>query len=245
MKTALTTGFAASLSALVFSACVSAQTPPAYPPAAEEALHIVRHRSAHFMIYTNYLPAGQWTQFHSHRNDLLALIAADTTASAQTPDAPIKAQRAPAGTAVFFPYADAPAPYVHRVGVEASDSAPFINVGLEFFDPPTTQCAPGKWASDADATLTRNRRGVAYRLSVAAGATLSLPSLGRALLLVPLLAPSERALLRLDGETAHMSAGEFRFYDDTQPDVSRQIARAQRLDNLGTSPVDLSLFVAC
>lgn len=221
-----------------FATGAAAQT-PAYPPAADEPLHIVRHRSAAFLIYTNHIAPGMWTQFHSHRNDLLAMIAADTRAASQKPDAPIDVQRAPAGAAVFFPYADAATAFVHRVGVEGD--APFVNVGLEFLEAPAGQCAQhAPWQSVEAAPVARNRRGFAYRLSLPAGHAAALPAQGRGLLIVPLPASGEVADLALDGARWQAAAGDFRFFDATQ-----NATRAQRLHNAGATAQAVTLFVVC
>ena len=50
-------------------------------PVTKEPLHVVQHRGAHFLIYTNWIEPGVWTLYHQHRNDLLAVIAADTKAA--------------------------------------------------------------------------------------------------------------------------------------------------------------------
>jgi hypothetical protein len=85
-------------------------------PVTEEPLHIVRYRSERFTIYTNRIKPGVRTLYHTHQNDLLAVIVLDTTVTSQAAgDAP-RTQTATAGSVAFFPYADSPTPYAHRVG---------------------------------------------------------------------------------------------------------------------------------
>ena len=41
----------------------------------EEPLRVVRYRSDPFIVYTNWVEPGQWTLYHAHDKDLLAVIA--------------------------------------------------------------------------------------------------------------------------------------------------------------------------
>jgi hypothetical protein len=52
-------------------------------PVIAEPLHVVRHSSGHFLIYSNRIEPGVWTLHHEHDNDQLAVIDADTTAASQ------------------------------------------------------------------------------------------------------------------------------------------------------------------
>lgn len=201
-------------------------------PVIDEPLHIVRHSGEHFLIYTNWIEPGVWTQYHGHRNDLLAVIAADATVASQTLNKEPRKQTVPAGTVVFFPYTDSPAPYVHRVGVHSND--PFINIGLEFQDPISATCSSNfpVWNEPRAQALAPNRRGQAYRLTLPAASDVIMPEMGRGLLLVPL----GRATLQLDEALWNTTAGDFRFYNRDRP---------QRLRNTGTTSATLVVFNAC
>lgn len=201
-------------------------------PVIEEPLHVVRHRGEHFQIYTNWIEPGVWTLYHAHHNDLLAVIAADVTAASQAPGSEPREQAAPAGTVLFFPYADSRVPYVHRVGVRGD--GPFVNIGLEFRDPPTAACAKRspRWGEGRAEALVPNRRGQAYRLRLSPDDEIELPGAGRGLLLVPL----GDATLNLGHEMWKATAGDFRFYEGAWPG---------RLRNHGDTAATLVLFDAC
>ena len=177
-------------------------------PVTAEPLHEVQHRGQHFLIYTNWIEPGVWALYHQHRNDLMAVIAADTRAASQEPAAAPREQEGPAGSVIFFPYADSPRAYVHRVG--ATGDTPFVNVGLEFLDAPDAACDTTAltWSETSAQPLEPNRRGRPYRLELPADKRVTLPRSGRALLLVPLGA----AELELDRESWPAGVGDFRFY---------------------------------
>lgn len=201
-------------------------------PVTQEPLHVVVHRGEHFMVYTNWIEPGVWTLYHEHRNDLLAVIAADTAAASQLPGAEPQQQAAPAGTLVFFPYADSDVAFVHRVG--GRGSSPFINIGLEFQDSIAAACParrPG-WNEARAEVLAPNRRGQGYRLQLPVAATVALPQHGRGLLIVPLA----EASLEIDGEEWSAVIGDFRFYDRDLPGSIR---------NSGTAAVTVVFFDAC
>jgi hypothetical protein len=190
-------------------------------PVTEEPLHVVRHESQHFILYTNWIEPGSWTLYHEHRNDQMSVIAADVVGATQVPGEEPRQQGVPAGTALFFPYADSMSPYVHRVG--ARGTAPFVNFGLEFRDPPGVACTDDtpRW-HPAHAELRKTtRRGQAHRLTLPAGAVASLPQAGRALLLVPL----GSATLQLDDQAWHAELGGFQFYESKRPAELRNAGR--------------------
>jgi hypothetical protein len=199
-------------------------------PVTQEPLHVVQYRGEHFLIYTNWIEPEVWTLYHEHRNDLLAVIVADTVVASQSPHAVPREQAAPAGTVAFFPYADAP--FVHRVGTRGSTA--FINIGLEFRDPLATACAdkPPHWNAAPARALAANRRGQAYHLSLPAGAEVTLPPGGRGLLLAPL----DTASLQIDNGVWNAAIGDFRFYDRDRP---------TRLRNSGAAVATLVVFDAC
>lgn len=201
-------------------------------PVTAEPLHEVQHRGANFLIYTNRIEPGVWTLYHQHRNDLMAVIAADTRAASQEPGAAPREQEGPAGSVIFFPYADSAQAYVHRVG--ATGSAPFVNVGLEFLDSPDAACdeASLTWKERTAQPLEPNRRGRPYRLELPAHTGVDLPRAGRGLLLVPLGA----AELELDREAWPAGVGDFRFYGQQPPATLR---------NAGATSTGLVVFVAC
>ena len=199
-------------------------------PVTEEPLHVVRHRSDDFIVYTNWIGPGIWTLYHQHRHDLLAVIPAATTAASQQAGGDTREQTAPAGTVVFFPYADDEQPFVHRVG--ATGSAPFINVGLEFQGATAANCAVPAWDVAGSEALAPNRRGQGYRLRLDSGLEVALPTFGRGLLIVPL----DSATLAVDGAPWTAAPGDFRFYDGTL---------AQRLRNLDSAAANLVIFSAC
>lgn len=234
----------AALCLLVSPARAQAASGPGadVPPASKEPLHIVRHDVPPFLIYTNHLLPGVWTQFHHHRTDLLAVIAADVQTLAQPAGEAVSQRAVSAGTTMLFPYADAPAPYVHRVGVAGEQ--PFINVGLEFHEPPAGQCRDAQpWQAAAIESAQSNRRGTAYRVRLAAGARVDLPAPGagaRALLIVPLTQPAASPYtLRLDAQTWTPTLGEFRFF------TAGSSPWPTRLANPGERPQSLSIFIAC
>ena len=208
-------------------------------PASQEPLHIVHYDAEPFMIYTNDVMPGIWTRYHQHHSDLLAVIAGGTQVGGQVPGEEAKSQNVPSGTVAFFPYSDSAAPYVHRVGVTGEQ--PFVNVGLEFHGPLDSQCqANTTWQHPAIETVTSNRRGSAYHLLLASGASAALPELGRGLLLVPLAEPANNLLL--DSTQWQPAPGDFRFYTDfNQP----QQPRPATIKNNGSSNVRLVVFVAC
>jgi hypothetical protein len=201
-------------------------------PVTEEPLHVVRHESEHFILYTNWIEPGQWTLYHEHRNDQMSVIAGDVVAAAQVPGEAPRQQSVPAGTVLFFPYAESASPYVHRVG--AMDAAAFINFGLEFRDPPVVACTSDtpRWHSTQAELRKTTRRGQAYRLTLPAGAAVSLPEDGRALLLVPL----GSAVLQLDVQAWRAELGGFQFFEGSRP---------AELRNAGTSPATLMVVDAC
>jgi hypothetical protein len=201
-------------------------------PVTEEPLHIVKHSGKNFLIYTNWIEPGVSTLYHRHRNDLLAVIAADAEVTSQKWQSNSRQQTATAGTLVFFPYADEASPYVHRIA--AIGNGPFINVGLEFLDSTSMSCAnPGpKWDETLAQPLEANRRGQGYQLILPAAAEVSLPTQGRGLLLVPLAS----AQLQIDQVEWNPAKGDFRFYDAGRP---------ARLKNIGSSAVTLVIFDAC
>lgn len=210
-------------------------------PASQEPLHVVRYDAEPFMIYTNDVMPGIWTQYHQHHSDLLAVIAGGTQVGGQVPGEEAKSQNVPSGTVAFFPYSDSAAPYVHRVGVTGEQ--PFVNVGLEFHGPLGDQCQRiTPWQDPAIATVTSNRRGSAYHLLLASGASAALPEQGRGLLLVPLDEPKAEKNLLLDSTQWLPALGDFRFYSDfNQP----QQPRPATIKNNGSSNVRLVVFVAC
>lgn len=204
--------------------------------ATEEPRHIVRYRSPRFVIYTNNFAPGDWTLYHQHRNDLLAVIAGETVAISQKLGGEPGEQKVPAGTVAFFPYADMPDGYVHRVSV--GGNLPFINVGLEFQDivPSAERKASlPLWDSKAVTLIGENRRGRAYRVELGAGQLLALPESGSAMLLVAV----STAAIKLEGNNdgAHWAAvpGDFHFYEKTWP---------RRLNNVSVSTASAVLFQA-
>jgi hypothetical protein len=201
-------------------------------PVFEEPLHVVKHRGEHFVVYTNWLEPDVWTLYHEHRYDLLSVIAADVVALNQSPGARPREQFAPAGSMVFFPYADYPEPGIHRVGV--SGEGPFINVGIEFRDPISASCEADTetWQAAGVTATAVNRRGHGYRVSISAGAEVALPKTGRGLLLVP-LGDNE---LRVDGDPWTPKPGDFRFYD---------LRRPAGLGNGSNATAELIVFNAC
>jgi hypothetical protein len=210
----------------------AADSTPRIVPVTEEPLHVVKYRDDQFLIYTNWIEPGVWTLYHAHENDLMAVIVADTMAASQTLGESPREQAAPAGALVFFPYADDPAPFVHRVS--ASGNSTFINVGLEFLAPPSASCTAQleDWNVPASKPLPPNRRGQGYHLTLAPGATVAMPRGGRGLLLAP-LAP---ATLQLANEVWTASVGQFRLYTDDRP---------EQLQNAGGAEVTLVVFDAC
>ncbi len=201
-------------------------------PVLEEPLHVVRFSNDNFIVYTNWIETGQWTLYHAHDKDLLAVIAADARVTGQVFDKPAQDQEAPAGAAVFFPYADLPEAFVHRL--TSRGPGPFINVGLEFQTAPAADCpaALPMWQADGVLPHDMNRRGRPYGVELAPGRQLELPDGGSALLLVP-LGP---VALSLDGEAWTADVGEHRLYHETTP---------RTLKNTGMQAAQLTLFHAC
>ncbi len=224
----------AGLLALPLLAAAGAETVPSVP-VTEEPLHIIRHRGDHFIIYTNSIEPGVWTQYHEHRKDLLAILAANVTAASQIPGEEERIQEAPAGTVLFYPYANAAMPFIHRVGVLGD--GPFINIGLEFQDDDTGECsANAPWNNPVTEAVSANRRGQAYRLTLPPGVNVALPRDGRGLLLVP-LGPST---LVLDLDTWAAIPGDFQIYDGDTAGT-----RPAQLRNGGKETVSLIVFSAC
>ncbi len=203
-------------------------------PVLDEPLHVVKHRGENFLVYTNWIEPGVQTLYHEHRNDLLAVIAIDTTAESQAQGSQPREQSAPAGTLVFFPYAEEATPYVHRVGVGAHSDGPFINIGLEFQDSQKLDCSGevAEWTEPLAEASTANRRGQGYQLTLPPGTEIDLPEGGRGLLFVP-LGP---ASLTVDAEKWPVKVGDFRFDEKQLP---------QRLGNTGASAATLVVFEAC
>ena len=201
-------------------------------PVIEEPLHIVRYHSDRFLIYTNWIEPGTWTQYHEHRNDLLAVIVADTSAASQALYSEPRMQSANAGTLVLFPYSDESEPYVHRVG--ATGDTTFINVGLEFLQPLAASCHSNlsSWNEPHALSMDSTRRGRGYRLSLPAEAEVNLPQGGSALLLAPM---SDGNLL-LDRDSWSISVGGFRFFEENRPRL---------IKNRGPSEISLVVFQAC
>lgn len=210
-------------------------------PASQEPLHVVRYDAEPFMIYTNDVMPGIWTQYHRHHSDLLAVIAGGTQVGGQVPEEEAKSQNVPSGTVAFFPYADSATPYVHRVGVTGAQ--PFVNVGLEFHGPLDSQCQSSTaWQNPAIESVASNRRGNAYHLLLASGASAALPEQGRGLLLVPLDQPKAERDLLLDSTQWQPALGDFRFYTDFN---NAQQPRPATIKNNAKSSVRLVVFVAC
>ena len=206
--------------------------PDGVVPATEEPGHIVRYRSPRFVLYTNNFLPGHVTLYHSHRNDLLAVIAGDSIAVNQKPGGEPTEQKVPAGTVVLFPYADLPSPYVHRISV--AGELPFINIGVEFLDAiPSAemraQLMPLKL--DSVTMISDNRRGRGYSVALAAGQTLAIPSQGSAVLVVAV----DEGQLQLDDAAWTVTKGDFRFFESTRP---------KRVSNSSTHGIVLILFHA-
>ncbi len=201
-------------------------------PVLEEPLHVVRYRSDQFIVYTNWIEAGKWTLYHAHDKDLLAVIAADASVTWQVFGKPAEDLEAPAGAAVFFPYADLPEAYVHRL--TSRPPGPFVNVGLEFQNPPESDCSTtlATWAAGNVKPYEVNRRGRPYQVQLSPGMQLGAPKGGSALLLVP-LGPVN---LSLNGEAWTADVGDHRLYHET---------RLQTLENTGAQAAALILFHAC
>jgi hypothetical protein len=201
-------------------------------PVLAEPLHVVRYSSDNFIVYTNWIETGQWTLYHVHDKDLLAVIAADARVTGQVFGESAQDQEAPAGAAVFFPYADLPEAYVHRL--TSRGPGPFVNVGLEFQAAPSLDCpaALAMWQAEGVGSYDVNRRGRPYRAELAPGAELDIPDGGSALLLVP-LGPVN---LSLNGEAWTADVGDHRLYHDT---------RLTTLENSGNQAAQLILFHAC
>lgn len=203
-------------------------------PLTEEPMHLVRHRSDRFLIYTNRIHPGEWTLYHRHRNDLLAVIAGDASVVNQIADGEPIEQKAPAGTVVLFPYADKSAPYVHRISV--TGRAPFINVGLEFISPlllAGKRSAMPVYSGAGVRLIAENRRGRAYRIDLPAKQSLALPKKttadinpGSAVLIVAL----GTGTISFTGETevSHWEAGQgdFRFHESVWPEQISNVSAA-------------------
>ncbi len=201
-------------------------------PVEEEPLHIVRYKGDDFMIYTNWIEPGVWTQYHSHGHDLLSVLPVAAAGAMQTLGSEPLTKTAPAGTVLFFPYSGKPEPYVHRVGAEGE--GPFVNIGLDFRDDLSAACASdaASWQADGVELVETNRRGQAYRLTLPAGSEVALPQNGRGLLVVPL----QPASLEVDSTPWQAAVGDFRFYDDALPTA---------LSNSAGQAVQLIVFSAC
>lgn len=206
-------------------------------PVTEEPGHIVRYRSPRFVIYTNHFAPGDWTLYHEHRNDLLAVIAGDTVAINQKLGGEPGEQRVPTGTVAFFPYADTPSGYVHRISV--GGTKPFINVGLDFQDiVPSAERRALMPVLDGTgmAAISENRRGRAYRIELPAGQSLALPEYGSALLVVGLTtATVDFSSTSKESSRWELVAGDFQFFETTRP---------ARISNTSASSASLILFMA-
>jgi len=200
-------------------------------PVIEEPLHKIQYRSDDFIIYTNNIESGEWTEYHRHHNDLLAVLASDASITGQELHSAKKDQNAPAGTVMYFPYAEKEVPYVHRL--TAKGDSPFINVGLEF-QRASGECTPegSSWRVPGLEAVATNRRGRTYRLTLPAKSEVSLTGAKGALLLVPL----SEANLRAGESNWNTVVGDFRFFEFEQP---------RELKNLGTKPIALVVFEAC
>lgn len=202
-------------------------------PVIEEPLHQVQYRSDDFIIYTNHIEPGAWTDYHRHHNDLLAVLAADASVSAQQAHSDKQSQTAPAGSVMYFPYAESAAPYVHRL--TATGDSPFVNVGLEF-QQPAVDCPSNHTASHWRAlgleAVASNRRGQVYRLTLPADTELNLPDVKGPLLFVPL----SEASLRVGNFNWDAALGDFQFFEREPPTV---------LKNLGLQFIELVVFEAC
>lgn len=201
-------------------------------PVDREPLHEVRYNSDKFTIYTNWIEAGQQTLYHQHHRDLLSLLPADLSVETQVLGESVNVQSAPAGGFVFFPYADLPEPYVHRL--KALEPGPFINIGLEFAASGDKECVDGgaSWSGEGITAAAENRRGRGYRVSVPAASQLELPRSPGGLLLVP-MGDYE---ITLDAEIWKSRLGDFRFFEQDSPG---------ELINRGSNIADLLVFVAC
>lgn len=203
----------------------------------EEPGHIVRYRSPRFVIYTNNFAPGDWTMYHQHRNDLLAVIAGDTVAINQKLGGEPGEQRVPAGTVAFFPYADMPDGYVHRVSV--GGTKPFINIGIDFQESVLSAerlALMPAWDGNGVNTIAENRRGRAYRIELGAGQSLALPDRGSALLIVTLSTATISFLTTgNDASRWESAAGDFRFFETTRP---------QRISNASANAASLIVFQA-
>jgi len=217
------------------SPAVSAGDEEEVVPVMDEPSHVVRYRSRHFIIYTNQIPPGSWTLDHWHEHDLLAVVAGPVSIATRSPGSNPVTQHAPAGTVSFFPYSDHGEPYVHRLGVLGEN--PFLNVGLEFEDPLPVEC-PGDpaWSAPGVEALPETRRGRPYRVVLAPGAEVPLPTGGRALLLVSI--GNGRLAL---GDTAWQArTGALRFNEDENIG-----SRPPSLRNDGESAATVIVFNAC
>ena len=201
-------------------------------PAEHEPLHVVRYHCDQFMIYTNWVESGVTTQYHKHAHDLLAMIPVQTTVTGQKPGEEPGRQVISPGTVGFFPYADNPQPYVHRVG--AIEGTTFVNVGLDFRLPVSQACDGGEplWAGPEIELLQLNRRGQPYLVTLQSGGSVGLPADGRALLLVPI----GDAELSTDAEPWSSKVGDFRFFEGSRPAL---------LNNRGAGAVTVMVFKAC
>lgn len=225
-----------ALCSLFCWSCATTLNAFAAVPVGEEPLHIQLYRSAHFVIYTNHLAPGELTQYHEHRNDLLAVIAGPTVAINQKLSEEPREQRVPAGTVAFFPYADMPNGYVHRISV--GGTLPFINVGLDFQDAPPSaerRASMAPLAGSSIAAVGENRRGRTYRVELGAGQSMALPQQGSAVLLVA-LGETHITFEGNDG-TAQWNAiqGDFRFFETGRPPSFK---------NTSSSTTSLMLFQA-
>ncbi|MBL0075722.1 MAG: hypothetical protein IPP41_07155 [Rhodocyclaceae bacterium] len=206
-------------------------------PVTEEPGHIVRYRSARFVLYTNNFAPGDWTLYHEHRNDLLAVIAGETIAISQKLGGEPGEQKVPAGTVAFFPYADMTDGYVHRVSV--SGTKPFINIGVDF-----QEIAPSAerralvptWSSKFAKLIAENRRGRAYRIELDPGQALVIPDNGSALLVVALsTATIIFSNATTDASPWESNMGDFKFFESARP---------QQLSNASANGASLIVFQA-
>ena len=206
-------------------------------PVTEEPGHIVRYRSPRFVVYTNNFAPGDWTLYHEHRNDLLAVNAGETVAINQKLGGEASEQKVPAGTVAFFPYADMKDGYVHRVSV--SGTKPFINIGVDFQEivPSAERRAlVPTWDSKFAKVIAENRRGRAYRIELDPGQALAMPDNGSALLVVALsTATIIFSNATNDASRWESNLGDFKFFET---------ARLQQLSNASANIASVIVFQA-
>ena len=238
---AIFTSLTATLSAIAAPETGAPLKPPATQSivvaVTDEPGHIVRYRSPRFVAYTNNFVPGDWTLYHQHRNDLLAVIAGDTVAINQKLGGEPGEQSVPAGTVAFFPYADMPDGYVHRVSV--GGAKPFINIGIDFPEPvpgPERRALVPAWDGIGVKAIAENRRGRAYRMELAGGQSLALPACGSALLVVVL----SNATINFSSSGNEPSrwetaSGDFKFFETSRP---------QQIGNAAASAASVIVFLA-